>query len=307
VKVTEDQRQNNGRRKVRSPDFVAEITAEVEDDRRITIRKLAAAHGVCMRTIQLTLHEDLDLSKKSARWVPKLLTSAHKKERIRTCEKLLASVRGRSMAMLDSRVTMDESAVSFYTPEFKMQSKQWTKRGKPGPIKAKVHATRSKQMVLATRSKQMVLAFFDNEGLIYTNYVLKGQTVNANYIVEALSKFLATFKKKRPNMAAQEWFFHWDNNPVHTAAVVKDWMAARDFRLIDHLPYLPDLSPADFFLFLTIKRQLAGKTLTQETFETMWEGAARTITEEDYAAAFRRWFERCEKCVRISGGYVEKS
>jgi hypothetical protein len=198
-KVTEDQRQHNGRRKVRSPDFIAEIAAKVEDDQRITIRKLAAAHGVCMQTIQLTLHEDLDLSKKSSRGVPNLLTSAHKEERIRTCEKFLAMVRGRSLVMLDPIVTMDESAVSFHMSESKMQSKQWTKKGKPGPIKAKVHTT---------RSKQMVLAFFDNEGLIYMNYVPKGQTVNANYIVDALSKFLATFKKKRPNMAVREWFFH---------------------------------------------------------------------------------------------------
>jgi ABC-type Fe3+-citrate transport system substrate-binding protein len=36
-KVTEDQRQHNRRRKVRSPDFVAEIATEVEDDQRITI------------------------------------------------------------------------------------------------------------------------------------------------------------------------------------------------------------------------------------------------------------------------------
>jgi hypothetical protein len=88
------------------------------------------------------------------------LTSAHQEERIRTCKKFLAMVCGRSMAMLDSIVTMDKSAVSFHTPESKMQSKQWTKKGKPGPIKAKVHAI---------RSKQMVLVFFDNEGLIYTN------------------------------------------------------------------------------------------------------------------------------------------
>jgi histone-lysine N-methyltransferase SETMAR len=153
----------------------------------------------------------------------------------------------------------------------------------------------------------MVLVFFDNEGLIYTNYVPKGQAVNAKYIVEALSKFLVTFKKKRQNMAVGEWFFHWDNAPVHTAAVVKDWMAARNFRLIDHLPYSLDLVPADFFLFPTIKRQLAGKTLSQETFKTMREGAARTIAEEDYATAFRRWFERCEKRIRLGGGYVEKS
>jgi histone-lysine N-methyltransferase SETMAR len=92
----------------------------------------------------------------------------------------------------------------------------------------------------------MVLAFFNNEGLIYTNYVPKGQTVNANYIVEALSRFLAVFKKKRLNMVAGEWFFHWDNALVYTTAVVKDWMAAKDFRLIEHPPYSPDLAPADF-------------------------------------------------------------
>jgi hypothetical protein len=62
-----------------------------------------------------------------------------------------------------------------------------TKKAQPGPIKAKVHAN---------RSKQMVLAFFDNKGLIYTNYVPRGKTVNANYLVEALSRFSAVFKKK---------------------------------------------------------------------------------------------------------------
>jgi hypothetical protein len=66
----------------------------------------------------------------------------------------------------------------------------------------------------------MVLALFGNEGLIYTNYVPRGKTVNANYIVEALNRFLAVFKKKRPNMAAGEWFFYWNTAPVHTADIV---------------------------------------------------------------------------------------
>jgi hypothetical protein len=41
-------------------------------------------------------------------------------------------------------------------------------------------------------------------------------------------------------------------------------------------------------LFLTIKRQLVGKTLTQETFKSMWEGAARTIAEEGLITTFWR-------------------
>jgi hypothetical protein len=39
----------------------------------------------------------------------------------------------------------------------------------------------------------------------------------------------------------------------------------------------------------------------------MWEGVVRTITKDDFARAFVRWYERCEKCVRIGSNYVEKS
>ena len=119
----------------------------------------------------------------------------------------------KGLAVLDKIVTMDESSVSFHTPATKKQSKEWTKKGQPGPIKAKVHAS---------RTSQMVLAFFDNKGPIYTNDVPRGTTVNAIYILGALGRFQKAFKKKRPEMAAGEWFFHWDNAPVHSAAVVKE-------------------------------------------------------------------------------------
>ena len=71
--------------------------------------------------------------------------------------------------------------MSFHTPESKEQSKQWLPKGTPGPIKARVHAS---------RRKEMVLAFFDNRGMIYTNYVDVGTTVNADYVVDVLSRFL---------------------------------------------------------------------------------------------------------------------
>ena len=99
----------------------------------------------------------------------------------------------------------------------------------------------------------MVLAFFDSKGLIYRNIVPRGSTVNANYILGALNTFIRHFNKKRQEVVGREWFFHWDNAPVHTAAIVKDWFAARAIQLIAHPPYSPDLAPADFFLFLKVK------------------------------------------------------
>jgi hypothetical protein len=48
----------------------------------------------------------------------------------------------------------------------------------------------------------MVLVFFDAKGVIYTNFVSKGETVNASYIRTALARFLKVFRQKRPIMAA---------------------------------------------------------------------------------------------------------
>jgi hypothetical protein len=135
---------------------------------------------------------------------------------VRICEAFLVLVCRLSMAMLDWIVTMDESAVSFHTFQTKQQSKQWLEKGTPGPIQAKVHAY---------RTKQMVLAIFDSKGPIYNNYVPSSTMVNANYIVDALGKFLKTFKQKRLDMAARNWWFHWDNALVHIATMVTDYMA----------------------------------------------------------------------------------
>ncbi len=147
----------------------------------------------------------------------------------------------------------------------------------------------------------MVLAFFDNKGLIYTNYVPRGTTVNANYIVEALGNFMKILKKKRPIMAAGDWFLHWDNAPIQTTVIVTDWLVARRIQLLMHLPNTPDLTPANFFLFPKVKKELAGLTLTRETFKKEWKGAVRTLTAVDFAQVFQQWYRQCEKCLAICG------
>ncbi len=35
-------------------------------------------------------------------------------------------------------------------------------------------------------------------------------------------------------MVQQEWFMHWDNAPVHTAAIVKNWLATRAIQALPH-------------------------------------------------------------------------
>ena len=297
-KTAEDMRLFNGQRTVRTDNLVAAVAAAVEDDRRVKIKDIAKGLQVSYGTIYNILHDDLGLEKLSARWVPKLLSQEQKQARVETSMAFNKMVQMKGLEVLGRIVTMDESSVSFHTPTTKKQSKEWTPKGQAGPIKAKVHAS---------RTSQMVLAFFDNKGPIYTNYVPRGTTVNAIYILGALGRFQKVFKQKRPETAAGEWYFHWDNAPVHTAAVVRDWLAAHNYQMIQHPPYLPDLAPADFFLFPKVKEQLAGITLTQQSFRSTWDRVLKTISAAEFATAFLRWHERNEKCVRIGGTYVEKS
>ncbi len=51
---------------------------------------------------------------------------------------------------------------------------------------------------------------------------------------------------KRPEMISQQWFFDWDNAYVHTAAVVSSWFDAHGVQRLVHVPYSPNLAPADF-------------------------------------------------------------
>ncbi len=233
-KNTADQRHSSAKKTKWTGDVLASIAATSEKDRRITVQELATMHGLPIGTVHAILKEDLGLIKKSARWGPKLLSSEQKEERVAFSGDFLALLWQHSLALLNNIVTMDESVISFHTLETKRASKVWVKKGLPGPRKSKVHAT---------RTKKMVLVFFDAKGVIYTNYVPKGETVNAKYIKKALARFLKVFKAKRPIMASQDWFLHWDNAPIHTAATVQEYLAAKGVKMLHHPSNFRRISP----------------------------------------------------------------
>ncbi len=201
-KSTDDRRKLNTKKTVRTAALITAVTADMEADRRICIKALASAHGTSVGTIFAILHKDLGLVKKSARWEPKLISLEQMDRRVETSVAFIKPIQNKGNSFLGKIITMEESAVSIHTPTMKMQSKHRLKKGTPGPIKAKV---------AASRTKQMVLAFFDNKGVIYTNHVPRGTTVNGEYIIKAPKSFLKALRLKRPDLDPGEWMFHWDN------------------------------------------------------------------------------------------------
>ena len=52
---------------------------------------------------------------------------------------------------------------------------------------------------------------------------------------------------------------HHDNASSHKSRIVTRYLKQERVRLLPHPPYSPDLAPCDFFLFLKIKKELAGR------------------------------------------------
>jgi hypothetical protein len=111
-----DQRIFDGKRRIRNPTFIADVTpwspmtgvSPSED----MLRPMACRPGWSMPLST----KIFTCKKKSAQCVPKLLNKEMKNERARICEAFMSLLCRHSMAMLDWIVTMNESAVSFHTP-----------------------------------------------------------------------------------------------------------------------------------------------------------------------------------------------
>jgi hypothetical protein len=103
-------------------------------------------------------------------------------QRRKTCTEFVAAMQRHNDAGLNHHDGWDDGFVSVTLPRPKNKTVQELDRnGTPDPIKARVHAS---------RTKQMLLAFLDSKGLVYTHIVQKGTTINTNYILVVLSKFL---------------------------------------------------------------------------------------------------------------------
>jgi hypothetical protein len=66
-------------RNLNAKDSITDITAEVENDQRESVMKLAQAHEKLANMIHSALHKNLQISQKSTRWVTKMLHDEMKK------------------------------------------------------------------------------------------------------------------------------------------------------------------------------------------------------------------------------------
>ena len=279
-----------------------EMTNKVHDlvlsDRRVKVREIVEATGISQGTVFTILHEKLGLKKISARWVPRLLTVDNKRIRVLNCKTGLDLFCRNPDEFLRRYITVDETWIHCYTPETKEQSKQWVTKGDPAPKKAKT---------VKSAGKVMATVFWDSRGIIFIDYLEKGETITGAYYASLLDRLNNEIKKKRPHLTKKKVLLHQENARVHTCAVAMAKIESLRFELLEHPPYSPDLAPCDYFLFPNLKKWLGGKRFeSNEDVITQTNAYFEELPPSYFKDGLKKLEKRWEKCIELNGDYVEK-
>jgi hypothetical protein len=74
----------------------------------------------------------------------------------------------------------------------------------------------------------MLICFFDSEGIVHTEFVPQGLTVNQFYYREILQRLRKRVVRGRPSIG-NNWMLHHDKAPCHMAISVTEFLAKSAF------------------------------------------------------------------------------
>jgi len=132
-------------------EIVDQIHELILEERRISAKSIAEQLGISRERVGSIMHEDLDMRKLSAKWVPKCLNADPKRQRCQSSEQFSEFFRRDPNDFLSRFVTVDETRLYHYDPETKQQSNEWRHSGStpPPPLK-KIRLQKSAGKVLAS-------------------------------------------------------------------------------------------------------------------------------------------------------------
>jgi len=116
----------SGRPSQVTEDLLKKINEKVRENRRFSITELSEHFPQILRSlVHQIVVEKLGYHKFCARWVLKILTEDHKKQRLAASLTFLEDYDKHGNALIDRIVTGDETWVKHVNCEMKRQSMQW--------------------------------------------------------------------------------------------------------------------------------------------------------------------------------------
>lgn len=290
----------SGRPSLVTDELVAKINEKIRGNRRFTITELSEHFPQISRSlVHEILVDKLGYHKFCARWVPKILTEDHKKQRLAAALTFLEDYDKSGNHVIDRIVTGDETWVKHVNCETKRQSMEW----------GHTHSPKKPRKCLQTLSARKIMAtvFWDAQGVILVDFLERGQTINSERYCETLKKLRRAIQNKRRGKLSEKVLFFHDNARPHTANRTQTLLDGFGWEVFNHPPYSPDLAPSDYHLFPAMKTWLA--TQRFDTDAELHAGVNQWLNSQAvdfYRDGIEKLVPRYDKCLNLNGDYVEK-
>lgn len=280
-----------------TPEMVSRVRKIINNDRRLTLEQISKMTKISKGSAYTIMSKELELSKISDRWVPKMLTREMMCSRLEISERNLREMRKNKLEFFNRIITQDETWVHHFDPEYKKQLKDSKGSGSAAPRNSK-RARKS--------SKVMASIFWDAKGILMIDYLEKGSTIGGKYYADLLVKLKTAIREKRRGKLSKVPLLLHENSSAHTAQVAVTSASKCGFKILDHPSYSPDLAPSDFHLFPTIKRELIGRIFDSddEVIDAV-EDVLEEKDEEFFKNGIYKLEDRWTRCVEKNGDYVE--
>ncbi|GFS14439.1 transposase [Elysia marginata] len=123
---------------------------------------------------------------------------------------------------------------------------------------------------------------------------------------DVLSQVKSVINEQRSKVSTSKTLFLHDNAGPHKARATTQSLRELEIQVLPHPAYSPDLAPFDFWLFPILKDRLAGRKFDRiQDLAKAVNLELRTIPEEDYQGAFRKWQITLKRCIESHGEYFE--
>ncbi len=221
-----DQPRTGHPRSRRTAANVQTVQAELQRDRTLNVRQIAANVGLSKDTVHRIIRKNLQLRKRVAKFIPHVLNAAQRRDRVQTCGHWL-----RHFGHLRDRiVTVDETYVHCYDPKTCQSSMEWLAPGQNQP---------QKPLRERTVCKQLLTVFWDSNGVIFRHFLPPNVNMNAGHYVRILRLFRHVLARRRPQLFhCNRVILHQDNASLHRARITQNFLRRNNMATLPH-PLIP--------------------------------------------------------------------
>jgi len=276
---------------VTTPEIIDQIHELILEDNRISAKSIAEQLGISHKRVGSIIHEDLDMRKLSAMWVPKCLNANQKCQRCQSSEQLLDFYRCDPNDLLLRLVTMDETWLYHYDLEGKQQSMELQHSGSPRSKKFRVQKS-TRLNFLGSRQHPPY-------------YLPKGQTINVEYYSSLLMQMKDILKEKRRGKVTKGVLFLHDDAPAHRALATQKKLVYLGFQCLHHSPYSLNLALSDYHQFPGLKKncKFAIFRPTQRSL-LPWRPGWTDNLLNFFLSGLQKLEQQAKKCIELRGEYV---